>query len=356
MVVWHLGEILTLVRDMTQAKCPIPVLKLKNRQEVFTLSPLKRMLAQFETVEEFYGAIIGVLQGQPHINLLNFVTSSSLGIESLQDLEIIHCDISFGNIILDEEIYRETDKVVQWIDVDQEDNRRGRIALVRRERVDIGAIGGLHDLDVAAYIPGTVFPWKSRKPPVSRPPESIAPKAPLFTVKQKPQCDWRTGNMPFISLPLLLGSQDSVYSDLQSLFFVLYLALFTFDKRLPNCFPDAPPPVVHRWPPVFQDWTDSPGSTTKQLSTSKKAFFLGEDDSWYDTVKSDALSLWCTGDGMLKKVHWDMLYTFFQQIWIDEEKNPINKTDVQPSSIRTSLQKTLDSLDMYSEIPVTDIN
>ncbi|KAG6894951.1 hypothetical protein C0993_010409 [Termitomyces sp. T159_Od127] len=66
--VWHLGEILSLVPGLTQDERPptIPLDKMKNRQEVFTISALKRTLSQFETVEEFYHVIIGVLQGQLH--------------------------------------------------------------------------------------------------------------------------------------------------------------------------------------------------------------------------------------------------------------------------------------------------
>ena len=50
------------MRGLTEDECPrdIPV---KRREEIFSLSPLKRTLSQFETMEEYYGAIIGVCQG-----------------------------------------------------------------------------------------------------------------------------------------------------------------------------------------------------------------------------------------------------------------------------------------------------
>ncbi|KAG6871741.1 hypothetical protein C0992_010386, partial [Termitomyces sp. T32_za158] len=138
--VWHLGDILFLVRGLTQDERPpnIPLHKMKNRQEIVTISAFKRTLSQFETVEEFYHVLIGVLQG----------------IESLRAIKIMHRDISFGNIIINEEIYCESDKEFELIDVDGQD---APVALIRRARVDIGVRGGLHDLDMAAYIPETAF-------------------------------------------------------------------------------------------------------------------------------------------------------------------------------------------------------
>ncbi|KAG6892477.1 hypothetical protein C0993_003728, partial [Termitomyces sp. T159_Od127] len=151
--VWHFGEVLTLVRGLTQNQCPStnPSDKIKNFQEVFTVSVLKRTLSQFETVEEFYGAIIGVLQG----------------IESLEAIKIIHRDISFGNIILNKEVYCDTDRAFEWINVYGVDSQRCSVALIRREPVDIGTCGGLHDLDMAAYLPETAFIDKEKWPPIS---------------------------------------------------------------------------------------------------------------------------------------------------------------------------------------------
>ncbi|KAG6882849.1 hypothetical protein C0992_010498 [Termitomyces sp. T32_za158] len=127
---------------------------MKNRQEVVTISALKRTLSQFRTVEEFYHAVIGVLQG----------------IESLEAIDIIHRDISFGNIIINEEVYCDTDKEFQLIYVDLEDRKRACVALIRRESVDIGVKGGLHDLDSAAYIPKTVFMYRRDRPSRHVPP------------------------------------------------------------------------------------------------------------------------------------------------------------------------------------------
>ncbi|KAG6883433.1 hypothetical protein C0993_006218 [Termitomyces sp. T159_Od127] len=168
---------------------------MKNRQEIFTISALKRTLSQFETVEEFYHVIIGVLRG----------------IESLEAIDIIHRDISFGNIVINKEIYCDTDKVFEWIDIDLY-GQPARVALVRRETVDIGFSGGLHDLDMAAYIPKAEFDQEEIVPSTLAPP-TVAPREPVLVVEDKPQRDLRTGTVPFMSIPLLFGGQHSVSDD-----------------------------------------------------------------------------------------------------------------------------------------------
>ncbi|KAG6884888.1 hypothetical protein C0992_005654 [Termitomyces sp. T32_za158] len=312
--VWHLGEILFLVRGLTQDERPPTILldKMKNR------------------------------------------------IESLEAIKIIHRDISFGNIILNEEIYCDTDKEFDWIYEDKEDGKRGRVALIRRETVDIGVSGGLHDLDSAAYIPKTAFVPKSRLPPAIRPPE-VAPRKLVSPVQQDARCDPRTGTLPFMSISLLLGGQNSVSDDLQSLFFVLYLSMFTFDKRLPNCFPDAPPPLRHRWPQQFTKWTDLVDMDVRDLGSLKATFFLSYHESWYDALISDALSLWKTSKGnkAFNWAHWTMLRTFYDQLWFRRNDatgfgNANERTGVTPLSIRTALQAVFGTLDMNLEFPLTD--
>ena len=94
-----------------------------------------------------------------------------------------------------------------------------------------------------------------------------------------------------MSIGLLLGGQHSVFDDvsqhtkchdllfverplqLQSLFFVLYLSMFTFDKRLPNCFPNPPPPLRHRWPEAFLDWM-APDQKLMNLGSSVRCHLL----------------------------------------------------------------------------------
>ncbi|KAG6876484.1 hypothetical protein C0992_012810 [Termitomyces sp. T32_za158] len=250
--VWHFGDILTLVRGLTQDNCPstISLDRIKNSQEVFTVSALKRTLSQFETIEEFYGAIIGVLQG----------------IESLEAIKIIHRDISFGNIILNKEIYCDTDRELEWIDVDGVDGKPSRVALLRRETVDIGTVGGLHDLDMATYIPETVFIKRLEWPHASIQTQNVTSSKPVSTVQQE----------------------------------------LVRESRI-----------------------------------------------------TDALPLWSTTrNKTLKRIHWDMLASFHEQLWIYMENIGVHistpfrdNEEVRPSSIRAVLQKILESLDMDSEIP-----
>ncbi|KAG6876198.1 hypothetical protein C0993_004966 [Termitomyces sp. T159_Od127] len=230
----------------------------------------------------------------------------------------MHHDISFGNIIINEEIYCDTNKDFEWIYVDLD-----RVALVRRETVDIGASGGLHDLDMAAYIPETVFIQQSKRPPANTP---------------------QVGTLPFMSIGLLLGGQHAV-----------------LDDRLPNSFPNAPPPLCHRWPGALKKWTDSVAKDMDDLGSNKSNFFLSDDDHWFNAIKNNALSLWSTSTGnkTLKWNHWDMVATFHKQLWVRKEV-PVGRKDVPlqtniratPLTIRMALQKTMDSLDMSSEIPL----
>ncbi|KAG6876804.1 hypothetical protein C0992_011702, partial [Termitomyces sp. T32_za158] len=279
-------------------------------------------------------------------------------IESLQAVNIIHRDISFGNIIIDKEIYCDTDKEFELIDVDGQD---GPVALVRRETVDIGARGGLHDLDMAAYIPKTAFVHKLDVPSFSVPPPEVAPTELVSPVQQNPQRDWRTGTVPFMSIPVLIGGQHSVTDDLHSLFFVLYLSFFTFDERLPNCFPNAPPPLRYRWPQVFTKWTDSLSKDMNDLAANKTSFF-SNNGNWYNALKNDVLSLWKTSTGKaFKWVHFSMLGTFYEQLWFFVNDGRVRKiwsldekTGVTPLSIRTALQTHLEQLDMNSDIALVD--
>ncbi|KAG6876808.1 hypothetical protein C0992_011706, partial [Termitomyces sp. T32_za158] len=271
-------------------------------------------------------------------------------IESLQAINIIHRDISFGNIIIDKEIYCGTDKEFELIDVDGQD---GPVALVRRETVDIGAGGGLHDLDMAAYIPKTAFVRKSNIPFIG---VKVVRRKRALPVQLNPQRDWRTGTVPFMSIPVLLGGQHSVTDDLQSLFFVLYLSMFTFDERLPNCFPNAPPHLRHRWPEAFLGWM-GPDQSLSGLGSIKMTFF-SDDGKWYDTLTNNALSLWKTsGDKVFKLVHWIMLCTFYEQLFRTEPVRMVcleEQTDVTPLSIRIALLTNLEKLDMNSDEAIVD--
>ncbi|KNZ77649.1 hypothetical protein J132_04684 [Termitomyces sp. J132] len=350
--VWYLGQVLTLVRGLTQEECPqaIDPNKVNHRQEIFTVSAFKRTLSQFETMKEFYEAIIGVLQA----------------IAFLESLGIIHRDISFGNIILNEEIYCDTDKECQWIEVEW-DARPARVALIRREFVDIHTIGGLHDLDMAAYIPKTLYTLDSPTISFMTPKELLARietrNNPPPVQQKKPNRVWRTGTVPFMSIPLLLGEQNSVIDDLQSLFFVCYLSPFTFGDRLPNYFPNAPPPLNCRWPEAFWRWTDLSGSLgMRDLGLAKTDFFTSSHLFWFKTLKSHALPLWNTSDSrdaentVLRAVHCYMLSTFHKQLWTPVQRLTFseNISKVDPLSIVAALRGTMDIWDLDSDIPTLE--
>ncbi|KAG5639211.1 hypothetical protein H0H81_005690 [Sphagnurus paluster] len=141
--VWYLGQILNVVRDMNDGVLPdrLKSSDLKNREEVVTISAFKRTLAQYKSTEEFYGAIIGVLKA----------------IESLEGAGFIHRDISMGNIILNDEDYEDNEKVLPS-EISIDGGAPTKAIFLRRDFVDLGSPGGLHDLDMAATIPKALPP------------------------------------------------------------------------------------------------------------------------------------------------------------------------------------------------------
>ncbi|KAF5372383.1 hypothetical protein D9615_009294 [Tricholomella constricta] len=272
--VWYMGKILDVVRSLGGSAKMLKVTRsaLKDREEIVTISPFKRTLAQFETAYEFYGAIIGAFKA----------------IGELQDAGIMHRDISFGNIVLDEK-YTNPNKKCEYVDIDSSDGKRVEAALVRRQSASMPSSGGLHDLDMAASIPESVPSteenWVSRRGRV----KLQVPKKPSGE-EGKEQPDFRTGTTPFMSIPLLLGSQNSVYDDLQSMFFVVYLSMFTFDTPAPNCYPDAPRRIFPLWPTAVQRWADN-NEPMQELGERKRTFF-GFGSEWLKVLTSDGLKFW----------------------------------------------------------------
>ncbi|KAG6871328.1 hypothetical protein C0995_005991 [Termitomyces sp. Mi166 len=326
--VWHLGEILTLVRGPTQAPS-----KVKNRQEIFTISPLKRTLSQFATAEEFYGAIIGALRA----------------IDSFEATNVIHRDVSFGDITLNPETCVATDEECQSVIVDL-NGKTIRIVLIRRDPFDIGTVGGLHDLDMAACTPEPQLEERKLPDILESSEAPVTLNLPLSNVKPKPHRDWRTGTLPFMSIPLLEGRQNCVRDDLQSTFFVCYLSLFTFDERPPNCFPNLPLALSYQWPKACQKWANvTVPFGMEDLGALKHHFFIAT-ENWGITAIDEALSFWRLGgakDGSMQVRCWNVLKSFHGQLW-PPSRSPPCKGEA------TLLINTLKKLEPNAENPLVD--
>ncbi|KAF5372297.1 hypothetical protein D9615_009302 [Tricholomella constricta] len=297
--VWYLGKISDVVRNskIVATKHENALFdSIKDREETVTVSAFKRTLAQFETGYEFYGAIIGVLKA----------------IGELQDAGLIHRDISFGNIVLSDEKYANPDKKCESVNVDFGDGNSVEAMLVRRQSAPMPSSGGLHDLDMAASIPKSV---PKLEDPVLWTSKGFKKISKPLTNKGNIGPDFRTGTIPFMSIPLLSGEQNSVYDDLQSTFFVLYLSMLTFDTPAPNCYPEAPRTTLPHWPTEVQEWADDSVSM-EDLGTRKQIFFQSEAD-WLVCLIDNGLKFWLVDpvDRTLDECHGAALLEFQQAIW-----------------------------------------
>ncbi|KAG5650499.1 hypothetical protein H0H81_012024, partial [Sphagnurus paluster] len=271
--VWYLGKIMNVVRGLNEG-VELPGVVLRDREEVVTISAFKRTLDQFETAYEFYGALIGVLKA----------------IESLAQAEIIHRDISPGNILLDEEKYTTSERYVE-IEI-KLDDQATEIFLVRRVPVSLNAIGGLHDLDMAATL---ALPSETTSTTLLDGIDDLIYESMERDAKTKDAdaLDFRTGTTPYISIPVLSKIQKAhnVYDDLQSTFFVHYLSLFSYNDPKPNCYPERPTQHLGTWPDECLAWADSPGVSISDLGAKKRNFFEA-DIYWLRTARQYCQQSW----------------------------------------------------------------
>ncbi|RDB21963.1 hypothetical protein Hypma_011048 [Hypsizygus marmoreus] len=330
---WYTGRVLETLRGLKSGEVPKGLKKtdLKDREEIMMISPFKRTLAQFATAGEFYGALIGALKG----------------IQSLEKAGIIHGDISMGNIVLNSEDYPASQPAVNYINVD------GTLAaFVRRDFVDLGADGGLHDLDMAAFIPANV-PIEPREPisklreAVARPRSMPPPPAPLLppNPERSSNLAFRTGTTPFMSIPVLTGGHNSVYDDMQSLFFVHYLSLFSFDTPAPNCYPEAPTTRIPPWPAKCNEWAVGQGMKMSHLGGSKKVFFQHERNPWSMTAKLKCLEFWKDKNtGRLDAGHYLVLKVFWDELWeyVGDDDARVRRWTATPSNVLENLENAVE--------------
>ncbi|KAF5372345.1 hypothetical protein D9615_009309 [Tricholomella constricta] len=328
--VWYLGKISDVVRNskIVATKHENTLFdSIKDREETVTISAFKRTLAQFETGYEFYGAIIGVLKA----------------IGELQDAGLIHRDISFGNIVLSDEKYANPDKKCESVNVDFGDGNSVEAVLVRRQSAPMPSSGGLHDLDMAASIPKSVpklehlVLWTSKGlKKISKP----------LTNEGNIGPDFRTGTIPFMSIPLLSGEPNSVYDDLQSTFFVLYLSMLTFDTPAPNCYPEAPRTTLPHWPTEVQEWADDYVSM-KDLGIRKQDFFQSR-AGWLVCLIDNGLKFWLVDpvDRTLDECHGAALLEFHQAIWnwLEDKGGVYMRTNVgaKPREVAAALERIVE--------------
>lgn len=336
---WHLGQVSDVVRGLEVGALP-PKIKpsdFKDRQEIVTVSPLKRTLGQFATAEEFYEALIGTVKA----------------IEALAAIGIIHRDVSMGNIVLNCEDYDPLES-----EVVSTRTSLGHVFLVRRAPVHIGLGGGLHDLDMAAFIPKqkpveelaltweaaldymngktTSTPWSARKA--------------LREVPEDPRLEACVGTTPFMSSRVLLGKQHSVYDDLQSAFFVHYLSLFSYDTPGPHRYLGQLDSSIPLWPHACMMWAHRGNESMANVGRIKKGFFQEKSPQpWQEIARLHCREFWTSPDrpgvtGTLLDVpHWVPLMAFHSALWeINEGCEDLNaKVTAKPCDVISALENAL---------------
>ncbi|KAF5367273.1 hypothetical protein D9615_010447 [Tricholomella constricta] len=329
--VWYLGKNSDVVRNLVVATKPENLgFDIVDREEIVKISAFKRTLAQFETGCEFYGAIIGVLKA----------------IGELQDVGLIHRDVSFGNIVLSDEKYANPDEQCEGVNIDFGDGKAVRAALVRRQSVLMPSSGGLHDLDMAAFIPESVPHTQEKWVSQGGRDKLQVPKESGEEGKKQP--DFRTGMTPFMSIPFLLGSQSSVYGDLQSTFFVVYLSMFTYDYPAPNCYPDAPRKISPLWPTAVQQWAAGDNAPTMEELGERKREFFGFGTKWLSVLALNGLEFWTgASEPGLVKFHRAALMELQQALWIKFQP-PVGEAaffprdGVKPHEVAAALEKVVE--------------
>ncbi|KAJ7683973.1 hypothetical protein B0H17DRAFT_1073148 [Mycena rosella] len=267
---WYYGDALSargfppeIVKSYTDAQAAVPN-GASNRQEVFAQSDLKRLLVQSDDYNEFVKAFIDFVEA----------------IASLAKKDILHRDLSIGNVLLSKDIacspsfLCDAAASVQAI-------LGSSVAFTQRPLEQ--RIGGLiHDMDMAgrAHPPpkkttgdfGSEADLLAALLKTNKQAEHPAPPAQLGG----PRKGFRIGTPPFMAIRLLIGGPPhlAVY-DLHSLLFVLVLFFWSYPKFLTDVpFPKPVPAQSRKWPLEVLQWANRPvGFSLAALGVLKRGFF-----------------------------------------------------------------------------------
>ncbi|KAG6918213.1 hypothetical protein DXG01_015806 [Tephrocybe rancida] len=296
--VWYLGKISSIIRGFAVGASSeiTPDNLVMEREEVVTITALKRTLSQFSDMKDFVNGVIGALKDEEVYSEPPFLPSAAR--------------LANGTVL--------------------------NITLLRREPVSIGGGGGLHDLDMAGC--SDLIPT----PPVIPIPSLLEKIQYLQQKLEASSAMDRSGQTPD---PSLISSENiqkattqSPYQEphpLQSVFFVLYLAMYNFDGPAENCFPKKPPKAPLKIP---EGWADTWDTRRSSMSSWRAMFFqLRPHDKWLATY-SLCLPYW----NNLK--YFEILFAYFLSLWVEESHNPkwlLENISVDPDTIIRSLETIL---------------
>ncbi|KAJ7104039.1 hypothetical protein B0H15DRAFT_4743 [Mycena belliarum] len=263
---WRCGNVLA-VRGFTAdilkgypEKQAVPGV-ISNREEVFALSDMKRVLAQATDFPEFTQAFVDFAEA----------------IASLAENGLAHRDLSIGNVLLSQDVecapafFAEAACLVE--------NLTRQPAVFSSRELDRRLGGVLHDLDMSGRLPHDQVNEAS-VPSESRfginlflaEASAVVPQAPQSPVPQK---GFRTGTPPFMAINLLeYGPPNTAAHDLHSLLFVMCLFYWSFPTYVETPYPERVTLTARPWPSAILRWANRPGFfTTRELAGLKRIFF-----------------------------------------------------------------------------------
>ncbi|KAJ7043939.1 hypothetical protein C8F04DRAFT_1228819 [Mycena alexandri] len=298
-----------VVKTYTDAQAAVPNVA-SNRQEVFAQSDLKRLLVQSADYDEFAKAFIDYVEG----------------IASLAEKDIVHRDLSIGNVLLSKDMACSPSFLSDAV-ASAEVILDTSVAFTQRTLEQ--RIGGLiHDFDMAgrAHPPpdmatgdsGSKFDRLRALVKTNKPAERPAPSA----QSGGPRKGVRTGTPPFMAIRLLINGPPHLAAyDLHSLLFVLVLFFWSYPMFLPDVpFPKPVPAQSRKWPPEVLRWANPVGFSLVERGALKRAFFLNPltlRDTLVRTLDGD---LW-TQDPAFLSFFWALYIALWtksdQGDWVD---------------------------------------
>ncbi|KAJ6541589.1 hypothetical protein B0H19DRAFT_318171 [Mycena capillaripes] len=270
----------------------------RNHQEVFAQSDLKRLLVQCSGYEEFGKAFIDFVEG----------------IASLAEQDLAHRDLSIGNVLLSQD----TPCPPSFLS-DAAASAKALIGapVAFTQRALEQRMGGLiHDMDMAGRVPrlpekpptdGSKSYAKLRAVLIKTP---VQPERPAQSVG--PQKGFRMGTLPFMAISIRLlvnGPPHLVTYDLHSLLFVMALFFWSHPTFLSDVpFPQSVPERRRKWPREVLRWANRPVDfTLAELGALKtlEGDLWTEDSAYLDLFWAlyDALWIRLSGSECMDRLH-----------------------------------------------------
>ncbi|KAJ7217132.1 hypothetical protein GGX14DRAFT_541745 [Mycena pura] len=331
---WHYGDALSMrgfPKDAGAQANPIVPNVVRNREEVFAQTDLKRLLVQCSDFEEFAQAFIDYAEG----------------IASLAEQGLVHRDFSIGNVLLSQDT-KAPDTFFSEAAACAERILGVSVKFEQRE-LELRKGGVIHDMDMSGHLrPVPEAPigdddssdddddsdfegWVKAK--------QGEREAQISSIGLQNAFRTMQGTLPFMAVRLLeAGPPHLVSDDLHSLLFVMALFFWSHDKFSETPFPQPVLSGSKPWPPEVLRWANRPFHRSLQdLADSKFGFFARRTAFKAFFESSLESSDWIENKGFLS-----LFWGLYEALW---EKAPdrhrwLDRLDVTPEEVQDALLKT----------------